>query len=102
MSDKIGGGLISARGMCEAMRRRGIPPGGFTETLPSGYAWCVSDSENRVWECYTYNERMDIKDWDRISGFHRSEVPLRHQPQEVLRDRILERDQVDPGGRSRK
>lgn len=102
MSDKIGGGLISARGMCEAMRRRGIPPGGFTEPLPSGYAWCVTDSENRVFLDFTYNERMDIKDWEKISAFHRSELPLRHQPLEVQQARILERDQVDPGGRSRK
>jgi hypothetical protein len=102
MSDKNSVGLISARGFCEAMRRRGIPSGSSTETLAPGYAWCVADSENRVWECYTYNERMDIKDWDRLSGFHRSEVPLRHQPLEVQRARILERDQAAPGGRSRK
>jgi FixJ family two-component response regulator len=27
---------------------------------------------------------MGIKDWEKISDFHRSEVPLRHQPPEIL------------------
>ena len=96
MSDHNSVGLVGARGLCEALRRAGVPSGpGLHYQAPKldYYLWSLDAPERSVWVSLTYNERMDIKDWDRFSESDRSKVPLRHQPQEVRQARISQRDQ---------
>lgn len=100
MSENVG--LASARGLCDAMRKAGIK-GNWSEPEPKCYEYFLDARyEDGVCVSLTYNERMDINDWEKLSPNHRREVPLRHQPREVRLLRTSSRDPEDHEGRSPK